>query len=144
MHRCIFIVESFSLRPCCLHLVSRHERTQEHENDRASGSRASLIRIRHTRYYVDDNGPRINIHAGDAHKCYRCIVLLVYHARRNDVCVDDPRGLAACIARTGHPGFNVDDQDHQSRGRRWYPCLVVAFFIPLIKDVYTFRDIVSF
>ena len=79
MYRRIFIVESFSLRPCCLRLVSRRERAREHENDRASGSRASLIRIRHTRYYVDDNGPRINIHAGDAHKCYRCIVLLVYY-----------------------------------------------------------------
>lgn len=32
--------------------------------------RASLIRIRYTCYYVDDNGRRINIHAGVAHKCY--------------------------------------------------------------------------
>lgn len=121
------------------------ENSRARERSCVRFERASLIRIRHTRYYVDDNGPRINIHAGDAHKCYRCIVLLVYYARRNDVCVDDLRGLAAaCIARTGHPGFNVDDQDHRSRGRKWYPCLVVAFFIPLIEDVYTFRDIASF
>lgn len=37
--------------------------------------RGSLIRIRYTCYYVDDNGRRINIHAGDAHKCYRRRVL---------------------------------------------------------------------
>lgn len=41
-------------------------------------SRSTLIHIRHTRYYVDDNGPRINIHAGDAHKCYRCILHIAY------------------------------------------------------------------
>lgn len=44
--------------------------------------RDSLIRIRYTRYYVDDNGRRINIHAGNAHKCYRacCTVCSIYGA----------------------------------------------------------------
>lgn len=31
----------------------------------------SYIFSRHTRYYVDNNGRRINIHAGNDHKCYR-------------------------------------------------------------------------
>lgn len=52
--------------------------------------RGSLIRVRHARYYVDDNGPRINIHAGDAHKCYRCNALLVL-AHDATTRVDDTR-----------------------------------------------------
>lgn len=42
---------------------------------------ASVIRIRYTRYYVDDNGRRINIHAGYAHKCYRRRVQSVRYIR---------------------------------------------------------------
>lgn len=64
--------ERCSLRPCSIRLVAGHERTPS-----TSQVRGSLIRVRRTRYYVDDNGPRINIHAGDAHKCYRCTVLPV-------------------------------------------------------------------
>jgi hypothetical protein len=50
--------------------LCRHSRCRQ-----VAGSSLALIRICYTGYYVDDNGRRINIHAGDAHKCYRRRVL---------------------------------------------------------------------
>lgn len=57
-----------------LHPLSRSTSEARPRRIGVHEDQASLIHIRHTRYYVDDNGPRINIHAGDAHKCYRCIL----------------------------------------------------------------------
>lgn len=76
-------------------------------------SRSTLIHIRHTRYYVDDNGPRINIHAGDAHKCYRCILHIAY-AILCSLC------LPACLARA--PTFR-DEATIRIRYSRLFSCL---------------------
>lgn len=61
----------FRYRPCyvpAFHLAGG--RGLPRRRTAGSRERTSLIRIRYTCYYVDDNGRRINIHAGDAHKCY--------------------------------------------------------------------------
>lgn len=68
--------------PCCspaFHLASRWQLTCLRII--VLQVQASLIRIRYTRYYVDDNGCCINIHAGDAHKCYRRRVQSVRYIR---------------------------------------------------------------
>lgn len=125
-----------------LHPLSRSTSEARPRRIGVHEDQASLIHIRHTRYYVDDNGPRINIHAGDAHKCYRCILHIASAILRSRIlCLPACLPACTCIDVSSSPLIRDEDQafadqDHQSN-HHWLG--IFSFLVHLyIYDVDNF------